>query len=67
MEENANSKWSQCVRRAAIAIAAIGIAVAPAVHSQSNSKKTAATPANVLAHIGLSGGQVTQMLLEAVA
>jgi hypothetical protein len=63
MEENANSKWSQCVRRAAIAIAAIGIAAAPAVHSKSNSKKTAATPANVVAHVGLSGGQVTQMWL----
>jgi hypothetical protein len=63
MKENANSKFSKGLGRAAIAIVAIGIAAAPAVHAKPNSNKRADNPANVVAHVELSGGPVTRMLL----
>ena len=60
MKANASSKLSKGLCRAAIAIAAIGIAAAgPVVHAKPNSDK----PANVVAHVQLSGGPVTRMLL----
>jgi len=62
MRENA-SKLSQSLCRSAIAIVAIGVAAAPALHAKPNSNKTSDKPANVVAHVQLSGGPVTRMLL----
>ena len=63
MTKTANSKWSQGFRRAAIAILALGIVGAPAVHAKPNSKNTAGNPANVVAHVELSDGPAIRMLL----
>jgi hypothetical protein len=63
MKENANSKTSKGFCRAAVAIVAMGIAAAPAALAKPNSIKTAAKPANVVAHVELSGGPATRMLL----
>jgi hypothetical protein len=63
MRKNVNSKRSEGLRWAAIAIVATGIAAAPSVHAKSNSKTTAGNPANVVAHVELSGGPATRMLL----
>jgi hypothetical protein len=63
MTKNVKSKSSQGLRLAAIAIVAMGIAAVPAVHAKPNSKKAADNPANVVAHIELSGGPATRMLL----
>jgi hypothetical protein len=63
MTKTVNSKWSQGLRRAVIAIIALGIAGAPAVHAKPNSKKTAGNPANVVAHVDLSDGPAIRMLL----
>ncbi len=63
MKENANSKLSKRLCQAAVAIVAFGIALSPAVHAKPNSKKTASEPAKVVAHVELSGGPVTRMLL----
>ncbi len=63
MRKNVNSKGSQGLRRAAIAIVAMGIAAVPAVHAKPNSKSAAGNPANVVAHVELSGGPATRMLL----
>jgi len=46
MKENATSKLSKCLRRVAIAIVTIGIAVGPAVHARPNSKRMADNPVN---------------------
>jgi hypothetical protein len=59
MKANASSKLSKGLCRAAVAIAAIGIAAGSSVHAKPNSDK----PANVVAHVQLSGGPVTRMLL----
>jgi hypothetical protein len=60
MNANASGMLSKGFHRAAIAIAAIGVAaVGSAVQAQPNSDK----PANVVAHVQLSGGPVTRMLL----
>ena len=63
MKENVNSKISKALCRAAIAIVAIGIVAASAVQARPKSKSTAGNPANVVAHVELSGGPVTRMLL----
>jgi hypothetical protein len=63
VKENANSKMSKGLCRVAIAIVAIVIAAAPAVHANPNSKRTAGNPATVVAHVELSGGPVIRMLL----
>jgi hypothetical protein len=63
MKENTNSKFSKGLRRAALAIVAIGIAAAPALYAKSNSNKMANKPENVAAHVELSGAPVTRMLL----
>ena len=57
------SQLSKGLCRSAIAIVAIGIAAAPAIHAKPNSNKRADKPANLVAHVQLSGGPVTQMLL----
>jgi hypothetical protein len=60
MNANASSKFSEGFRRAAIALAAIGIAAAGStVQAKPNSDKAA----NVVAHVQLSGGPITRMLL----
>jgi len=61
MKENVNSKISKALCRAAIAIVAIGIVAASAVHAKP--KHPAGNPANVVAHFELSGSPVTRMLL----
>jgi hypothetical protein len=63
MKENANRKLSKSLCRSAIAIVAIGIAAAPAIHATPNSNKTADKRTNVVARVQLSGGPVTRMLL----
>ena len=64
MKGNASSKLSKGFCRAAIAVAAIGIALAgPAVNAKPNSNKGEDKPANLVAHVQLSGGPVTRMLL----
>jgi len=62
MKENA-SKLSTGLCRSVIAIFAIGIAAAPALRAKPNSNKTSDKPANVVAHVQLSSGPVTRMLL----
>jgi hypothetical protein len=63
MKENTNSRFSKDLRRAALAIVAIGIAVVPALHAKSNSNNVANKPENVAAHVELPSGPVTRMLL----
>jgi hypothetical protein len=64
MTQNANSKLWKGLGRLAVAIVAIGVAATgSAVNAKPNSNKTADMPANVVAHIQISGGPVTRMLL----
>jgi hypothetical protein len=63
MKENTSSKLLKGLCRSAIAIVAIGIAAAPALHAKPNSNKTSDKPANVVAHVELPGGPTTRMLL----
>jgi hypothetical protein len=64
MKGNASSKVSKGFYRSAIAVAAVGIALAsPVAHAKPNSGKGQDKPANVVAHVQLSGGPVTRMLL----
>jgi hypothetical protein len=63
MKENRSSKWSMRLLKSAIAMIAIGISTAPAVYAKPKSNKMADKPANVVAHVQLSGGSVTRMLL----
>ena len=58
-----NSKCSRGIQRAAIAIVLAGIAAAPAVQAKKSSQTTSGTPANVVAHVELSGGPANRMLL----
>jgi hypothetical protein len=63
MKGNMQSKSSIGLHRAALAIIAIGIFMAPSLHAKSNADNMAAKPENVVAHIELSAAPVTQMLL----
>jgi hypothetical protein len=64
MKGNARNNLSKGFYRAAIAAAAIGIAAAaPAIQAKPNPNKGEDKPANVVAHVQLSGGPVTRMLL----
>ena len=63
MRKNVTSRYSEALRCAAIAIVATGIAATPSVHAKPNSKTTAGNPPNVVAHVELSGGPATRMLL----
>jgi len=63
MKESANSRLSKGIFRAAIALVAIGIAAAPSVQAKPHTKGVAGNPANVVAHVELSGSPVTRMLL----
>jgi hypothetical protein len=63
MRKNITSRCSEALRCAAIAIVATGIAATPSVHAKPNSKTTADNPANVVAHVELSDGPATRMLL----
>jgi hypothetical protein len=62
MKVNQNNKMYTRLFRAAIAILAVGIAASPSIHAKPKSNK-ADKPANVVAHVPLSGGPVTRMLL----
>jgi len=59
MKESANSRLSKGIFRAAIALVAIGIAAAPSVQAKPHTKGVAGNPANVVAHVELSGSPVT--------
>ncbi len=64
MNANTSNKLCKGFHRAAIALAAIGIALAgQVVHAKPNPNKAEDKPANVVAHVQLSGGPVTRMLL----
>jgi hypothetical protein len=63
MRRNVTSRCSEALRCAAIAIVATGIAATPSVYAEPNSKTTAGNPANMVAHVELSGGPATRMLL----
>src|ERR1700726_1670970 len=63
MKENTRTKFPKGLQRAALAIVAIGIAAAPSARAKSNSNKAAAQPENLVAHVEISGGPVTRMLL----
>jgi hypothetical protein len=63
MRKNVTGKCSEALRCAASAIVATGIAATPSVHAKPQSKTTAGNPANVVAHVELSGGPATRMLL----
>jgi hypothetical protein len=64
MRENENCSTLKGFFTAGIAIVAMAIAAAPAVHASPKPKKDAGnTPANVVAHVDLSGGTVSRMLL----
>lgn len=63
MKGNAGNSLSKGFYRAAFAVAAIGIALAGPVHAKPNSNKGEDKPANVVAHVQLSGGSATRMLL----
>jgi hypothetical protein len=63
MNGNLSRKASKVFCRAAIAMVAIGIAAVPAVNAKPKSKTADGTPANVVAHVAVSGGPVTRMLL----
>ena len=63
MRKNVTGRCSEALRCAAIAIVATGIAATPSDHAKSNSKTTAGISANVVAHVELSGGPATRMLL----
>jgi len=64
MKGNPSNNLSKGFYRTAIAVAAIGIALAgPVVNAKPNPNKGEDKPANVVAHVQLSGGPVTRMLL----
>ena len=63
MRNSLSSKSSKTPFKTAIALLAVGIATAPAVLAQSNSENAAGQHTNVVAHVELSGGPVTRMLL----
>jgi hypothetical protein len=63
MRKNVTGRCLEALRCAAIAIIATGIAATPSVHAKPNSKTSAGNPANVVAHVELSGGAATRMLL----
>jgi hypothetical protein len=64
MNANTSNKLSKGFYRVAIGVAAIGIAaVGPAIQAKPNPNKGDDKPANVVAHVQLSGGPVTRMLL----
>jgi hypothetical protein len=63
MRKNVTGSCLEALRCAAIAIIATGIAATPSVHAKPNSKTSAGNPANVVAHVELSGGAATRMLL----
>ena len=70
-KSNSISNSSQTFRRfttntalaITLAIAAMGIAAAPAAQAGGNSSKNTDAPANLLGHVTLTGGNVTHMLL----
>jgi hypothetical protein len=64
---NSAKKFSRFTTNTALAItlamAAATIAAAPSAHASPNSSKNSDTPANVVSHVAVTGGNVTRMLL----
>lgn len=63
MKETVRNGILKNVYRAGLAMAALSIASASAVYARPGTKETAEKPANVIAHVQLSGGPATRMLL----
>jgi hypothetical protein len=72
MQQTLNSNSSKKFRRLftsksalaiTLAVATATIATTPAAHAGGNSSKNTDHPANVVSHVALAGGDVTQMLL----
>lgn len=71
MQELPNTNYSQAFRRfttktalaITLATAAAGVAASPAAQGAPNSNKNTDSPANVVAHVAVAGGNVTRMLL----
>jgi hypothetical protein len=63
MKENSGNNFSKAIRHVALALVALGIAVAPAAYANPNSTSGSSDPANVVAHVQLNGGPATRMLL----
>ena len=63
MKNDLHQKSSNKVSKFTAAILAVGIALAPMVEAKAGSKKSEAQPTDVIAHIELSGGPTTQILL----
>jgi hypothetical protein len=63
MKEDAYTRFSKGAFRAATAIVALGIAAATTLYAKPNSKSASGSPANVVAHVQVSGGPASRMLL----
>jgi hypothetical protein len=63
MRKNVTGRCPEALRCAAIGIVATGLAATPSVHAKPHPYTTAGNPANVVAHVDLSGGPATRMLL----
>jgi hypothetical protein len=71
MQEKPNHKSSQTFRSVTaktalaltLAISTMGIAAAPAAQAGGNSSKNTESPANIVGHVNITGGNVTRMLL----
>lgn len=63
MNEYRSRKFVKSICTVALAVAALGIAAVPALHAKPRAKDSADTPANVVAHVAVSGGAVKRMLL----
>jgi len=63
MKEDRSCGFVRTACRVTFGIIALGIAAAPALYAKPNSKKAADAPANLVAHVEVSGGAVKRMLL----
>jgi hypothetical protein len=71
MQESPNTNYSQVFRRfttktalaITVAMAAVTIAASPAAQAAGNSSKNSDSPANLLGHVNVTGGNVTRMML----
>jgi hypothetical protein len=63
MKNSANQKSCKGVSKFTAAILAVGITLAPVVDANAGSEKPDGKPTDVVAHVELSGGPATRMLL----
>jgi hypothetical protein len=71
MQETSNRNSSKTFRSVtaksalaiALALTSMGIAAAPAAQAAGNSSKNTESPANIVGHVTIAGGNVTRMLL----